>query len=143
MLFFSMNVKINQIRCVQNTYKTMRIVNIVGLFPYGSIIFFGIAPYCINRLPLLLWYPFDQFANFTIYMTLYVYELLCLSIGCSMFIFLNGYLVLAIIFLNYNYGLLSERASRIGHQPFNEKSQKIETYGKMIELIKLHTKMNR
>lgn len=60
-----------------------------------------------------------------------------------MILCLNGYLLLVVICLNYNYELLGVRAGHIGHQPSKENDKQFEAYEQMIELIKLHMQMNR
>lgn len=50
---------------------------------------------------------------------------------------------MVLISLNFNYELLSERASRIGHQSSNQKANQKATYDQMIVVIEQHMKMNR
>ena len=130
-------------RYVKSAYEPIRILTalaVLGLVVLTSMVF---APICVNKLPLMLWTPFDQYESLSTYMAMYVLDTICATVIGLMVTCFNTYLLLVLVCLNFNYELLGERAARIGHQSSHKRGKQSETYGPMIELIKLHMKMNR
>lgn len=131
------------VRHVESAYKSIRVFNALGVSGVVASTFFGIAPYCVHQFPYMFWTPFDPFGSTTTYTTLYLVELFCDIVSGAMSTCLDWYLLLVLVCMNFNYKLLGERVGRIGHQPCKKKSEQIECYRQMIELIKLHLKINR
>lgn len=115
----------------------------MGVFTGVMVIFFAIAPYMMHQLPYMLWVPFDPFESFSTYLTMYLLDVMAGWVTYVLFACDNGYIMLVLICLNYNYRLLGERAGHIGNQRTNRNGQPLETYEQAIALIKLHLKINR
>lgn len=118
----------------------MRIINTLDMTYIVVLVFFAIAPFYIDRLPLSFWTPFDQYANIFIYMSMYVFQCICGVFTCGVCLCINIYVLFVLICLTFNYELLRERAGCIGLRPGNTE---IKTYAQMAGVVKLHLKINR
>lgn len=76
-------------------------------------------------------------------MTMYCLEIICDIVIGAIALSTAWYLLLVFTCLSFNYELLGGRAGRIGQQSASKESKRSDAYGQMIELIKLHMKMNR
>lgn len=131
-------------RCVKSAYMSIRILNIYCANSTMSVMVFGIAPFCFHQLPYMLWTPFDQTGSFSTYTTMFLFEAMSILVAGAMSIYAAAYILLVLILSKYNYDLLGERAAHIGYQSSNNgQGQQNETYAEMVQLIKLHLKMNR
>lgn len=134
---------IRTLRFVESAYKPIRILNAWGALTCVMITFVSIAPFCIKELPFMLWTPFDPFARFSTYITLYLLEVMCAIFSGAMATCANWFILLVLICSKYNFEVLGARVARIGHQASSQKDMQNGAYGEMIELVKLHMKMNR
>lgn len=108
----------------------------VFIFTLMSTIFV-IIPLTQHDFPSMAWLPFDPLAsNFSYYST-FTWQAICTATVAFTVISANVYVYMVLICLSFNYILLGQRFKRLGQ----ERSQ-VDVYGDLIQLIKLHLKMN-
>lgn len=126
----------------------IRITEIFLLIVALNLMVFNIIPALAHLLPVLFWLPFDPYATGFRYVSSYAYEASCSIFGTAISSLTSMYMYVVFICLSFNYELLGERAQAISftngtdNKKRSPQSSKADVYNDMVDLIKLHLKMN-
>lgn len=132
---------------MNNVRRYIRISEILLLVFALNLIVFNVLPALARILPLLFWLPFDPYATKFRYVSTFAYEASCSIFGTAISSLTNMSMYAVFISLSFNYELLGERAQRISLPSVSDHKQrspqsKADAYKEMVDLIKLHQKMN-
>lgn len=130
-------------RCVEHASSAIFNINAFDISYVLPGLIYLITPFFIENLPLSLWTPFDQLANRPIYSTMYFVGCVIGAATFTVVICVNTIILLFLTFVNFNYHLLAERAHSLKCRKPRKNGAKDDTFSRMIELIKLHSKINR
>lgn len=140
---FSSIHDLNHSRYVDAEYRLIRLINVQNALFIIPFAIFSIIPYFLGLFPLSLWTPFDQYADVSIYMTMYAAGVVGAFTTICVCICANTYLHLMFICLHYNYKLVGERVENVGCQSYERNERKADIHAQMIYVIKLNLKTNR
>lgn len=100
---------------------------------------FLIVPLTQRDFPSIMWLPYDPCASNFYYFLTYTWQLCCTATISITVISTIVYVYTVLICLRFNYISLGERLQRIGYR----QHSKVDVCGDLIDLIKLHLKMNQ
>lgn len=124
----------------------IRIAEVFVLVFTLMVLVFDTLPRLQHALPLLLWLPYDPYANSFLYIFTYMFETGCGVIAIVICLSVNMYIYVVLICLSFNYKLLGERARRIGRRSTVDMHRSacasVDVYRDVIDLVRLHLKMN-
>lgn len=121
-----------------------------GIFSFVytlMVVVFDMLPSFEHLLPMLIWLPYDPYAGSARYIFTYIYEVGCTYVATMVCLCTNMYMFSVLICLSFNYELLGARAKRIGHRDAVDGARatrtKVDVYRDIIDLVRLHLKMNQ